>query len=137
MKKVKEKRELIWTLLDEGYLPDEDGNWIFSTTDSGFAREMFQYCGKDPGSYYYWKDSWLEEVDVDVPSMDIEGNSRSGNTCDFKEILTDEEIWNSIWRTGDYELLVRGHDPYHDMWLLPVRGWQHRSWFKNREHWRI
>jgi hypothetical protein len=119
MIKVKEKKELIKTLLDEGYLPNAEGNWIVSTTEIGFCCKMFQFCGKEPCSSYYWKDSWLEEKE---------------------EELTDDEIWNSIWKSDTNWVRVLGHNPVMHRYFVYLYNDQHyvtREWFKGREHRRI
>ena len=58
-KVVKQKKELIQTLLDEGYLPNSQGHW--NGCIPTFICCMFKYCGKEPSDKYKWRDNWLEE----------------------------------------------------------------------------
>jgi hypothetical protein len=117
MKKVKEKRELVKTLLDEGYLPNENGNWMSADDCAVFKSGRWAHCGKEPPPYWYWKDSWLEE-----------------------EELTDDEIWGSIWKSDKNWGRVLGHNPVMHRYFVCLYNDQHyvtREWFKGREHRRI
>lgn len=66
---VKPLRELINTLIDEGYVPDSDGDWILlddKGDDTCFCVEMFEYCGKEPDDEFYWKETWLTTKETPV-----------------------------------------------------------------------
>lgn len=69
MKRVKPLKELINILIDGGYKPDENGDWI-KTNQRGISAEMILECGKSPKREKEWKNEWLEEV-IDCPCLMI------------------------------------------------------------------
>lgn len=56
---VKGKRDLILTLLDEGYEPNNCGIWDDGSTFV-VTPNMFEFCGKPPSKNVAWRGSWLE-----------------------------------------------------------------------------
>ena len=56
---VKKASEIMRLLEDNGWKVDEDGNWR-KTGKQTFVRQMFKYCGREPGAWK-WEPEWLEE----------------------------------------------------------------------------
>lgn len=67
-KKVKPLKELVNTLIDAGYLPNEEGAWM-KKGHLGFNPLMFSCCGKEPDKQFSWEEAWLE-VESMIPPKD-------------------------------------------------------------------
>ena len=65
---VKPYKELIETLISEGYRPIEHTcDWVNQEDyPPRFLPSMFNFCEKEPDKHdhYLWKESWLKEVEV-------------------------------------------------------------------------
>ena len=62
---VKSAIDVMKYLVSDGYKPDTMGDWIDGTKKEGrygFVTSMWQYCGKEPHSSFYWPEGCLEEV---------------------------------------------------------------------------
>lgn len=61
---VKPLKELMLTLIDEGYEPDTDtGNFVPSSNfKMVFNKRMFSCCGKEVDYRWSWKESWLTTI---------------------------------------------------------------------------
>lgn len=73
---LKQKKELIQTLLDGGFLPNESGIWRRESNSMDFRPCMFGTCGKEvvfdsQGGYYYdegdynYLPEWVDEVVIE------------------------------------------------------------------------
>jgi hypothetical protein len=64
--KVKEQKELVLQLLDDGYLPETTG--VFWTCEDGedgwdkpdFPSYLFKYCGQYQSAEFNWEPQWLQ-----------------------------------------------------------------------------
>jgi hypothetical protein len=75
---VKQRTALMWTLLDEGFMPEtitdkkvveaviESNSELLEVDWKGggvsFVSKMWESCGKKPDPIFSYKESWLEEL---------------------------------------------------------------------------
>lgn len=64
IKKVKSLKDIVIILVDSGYKPDDDGDWMKYGSCYNFTADMFEYCGEEPSIHYNWEEEWLEDVTV-------------------------------------------------------------------------
>lgn len=82
-KKVKPLKELVNTLIDAGYLPNEEGAWM-KKGHLGFDPKMFECCGKEPDRNFNWLPEWLE-TPVEIPDKDEPVMVREAETSNWEK----------------------------------------------------
>lgn len=64
IRRAKGPVEIMKTLVEHGYGPDGNGNWVENNYGTPFVCAMWLECGKDiSDSKYYWEPEWTEEVE--------------------------------------------------------------------------
>lgn len=56
--KVKHPVDIMQALVDDGYEPDDEGNWIHDKK-TWFVKGMWRYAGTDDTANYNWEPEWL------------------------------------------------------------------------------